>query len=416
MDTFGEALRRVRRRAGLSLDALEARVNFSKSYLSKVENGRRHGGRELAERCDTALDARGELVAAYEQDAVQHGQPAGAVAFHDVYRRTFLNLGAAAAAAGVAGLAGTDPRDGAEVTEADLEQLDRIVVRLRALDARHGAADLWDVAASRAQGIASLLDHADYSDQVGTALIELAGRAYMCAGWLATDAGQHDAAHAFYTEALAIAGQAGSPEIQVHALSNLALHAGVLRRPRPALRYVAAAEQALPAQPLGRVPAMLTMRRGRLLSMLGDVDGARQAFTAARHTLDRDRAAPVSWLGFFGHAEIDAVEADAALDLRNPKRGAALLEESLAAYDPRFARNRCLHLVRLAKARTSAGQVDAGAQATGEALDLLDSDVASVRVGTELRLLAEQLYQHRKLPAVADVLARYRTSPYGARA
>jgi hypothetical protein len=50
-----------------------------------------------------------------------------------VYRRTFLNLGAAAAAAGVAGLAGIDLQDGAEVTEADLEQLDRIVVRLRAL-------------------------------------------------------------------------------------------------------------------------------------------------------------------------------------------------------------------------------------------------------------------------------------------
>ncbi|MFD0745752.1 helix-turn-helix domain-containing protein [Phytohabitans flavus] len=41
MDTFGEALRRARRRAGLSLDTLEARVNFSKSYISKVENGRR---------------------------------------------------------------------------------------------------------------------------------------------------------------------------------------------------------------------------------------------------------------------------------------------------------------------------------------------------------------------------------------
>lgn len=107
------------------------------------------------------------------------------------------------------------------------------------------------------------------------------------------------------------------------------------------------------------------------------------------------------------------MEGAAAVDLRDPMRGASLLEGSLAAYDPRFARNRSLHLIRLAKAHTSAGQIDAGAQATNEALDLLDSDVASARVGTELRLLAEQLHQHRKLPAVADVLARYRTTPYG---
>jgi transcriptional regulator with XRE-family HTH domain len=414
VDTFGEALRRARRHAGLSLDTLAVRINFAKSYISKVENGRRNGSRDLAERCDIALNAGGDLVAAYEQ-ATHRRAPAalGAVAFLDVYRRTFLNLGAAAATAGVAGLAGIDLEDGADVTYADVEQLNRIVVRLRSLDARHGAVDLWEVAASRAHGIASLLDHAEYGDQVGAALVELAGRAYMCAGWLATDAGQHDAAHAFYAEALAVAGHAGSPEIHVHALSNLALHAGILRRPRQALRYVAAAERALPAQPLGRVPAMLTMRRGRLLAMMGDLDGAKQAFTAARHTLDHDQAVPASWLGFFGHAEIDAVEADAALDLRNPRRSTILLEDSLAAYDPKFARNRCLHLVRLAKARASAGQVDGAAESTGEALDLLDSDVASVRVGTELRLVAEQLHQYRRASAVADVLARYRTTPYG---
>lgn len=70
MDGFGEALRRIRRRAGLSLDTRETRVNFSKSYISKVENGHRPGSREFAERCDAVLAAGGDLIDAYEQDAL----------------------------------------------------------------------------------------------------------------------------------------------------------------------------------------------------------------------------------------------------------------------------------------------------------------------------------------------------------
>lgn len=94
--------------------------------------------------------------------ATAHG-----VALHDVYRRTFLNLGAATIAAGVLGGTGPGPPSGTEVTESDLAQFDWIVARLRELDARHGAADLWDVAAARAQTVATILDRADYSAQVG---------------------------------------------------------------------------------------------------------------------------------------------------------------------------------------------------------------------------------------------------------
>ncbi|MCW6007829.1 helix-turn-helix domain-containing protein [Micromonospora sp. CPCC 205371] len=412
MDSFGEALRRTRCRAGVSLDVLARKVNFDKSYLSKVENGRRRGSRVFAEQCDTALGAAGDLIAAYEEDVRRHEtMPAAGVAFADVYRRTFLNLGAAAA--GAAALAGIDLADDAPLTEADVAKLDQVVARLRALDARHGAAGLWDVAAARAQGIVALLDQAEYSQPVGDALVRLAGRAYICAGWLATDAGRHDAAHTYYTESLALAEQAASADTQVHALANLALHAVILRRPRQALRYVAAAQRLLPAQPVSRVQAMLTMRRGRSLAMLGDGREAARAFTDARHTLDEDRGTPPQWLEFFNHPEIDAVEADAALDLRDGKRGAALLEQSLAAYEPRFARNRCLHLVRLAKARVTARQVVGAAEAASDALRLLDGDVASARVGSEFRLLTEQLHPHRRTPEVADVLAWYRTTPYG---
>ncbi|MEU6348730.1 helix-turn-helix domain-containing protein [Streptomyces sp. NPDC047072] len=60
---FAEALRLRRKAAGLSLGELSRRVNYSKSYLSRVENGGRQPGPALARECDTALHAEGELLA-----------------------------------------------------------------------------------------------------------------------------------------------------------------------------------------------------------------------------------------------------------------------------------------------------------------------------------------------------------------
>ncbi|MEV0279097.1 helix-turn-helix transcriptional regulator [Streptomyces sp. NPDC050610] len=62
-ERFGDALRSRREAANLSLSGLAALTHYSKGYLSRVENGRRPAVRELALRCDVALDAEGELIA-----------------------------------------------------------------------------------------------------------------------------------------------------------------------------------------------------------------------------------------------------------------------------------------------------------------------------------------------------------------
>lgn len=428
---FGVLMRQLREQQGKTLRSLAARTQISKSRLHELEVGTARPDVETAALVDAALGADGRLKALITppdhivtnrtrpavdlEDAWSAGDRSGGTV-HDVYRRTFVSLGAKAAmtvamAAGI-NLGSLDRR----LDATDVERLQRVVARLRTHDQEHGSADLWDVAADRAHGIASLLEHADYSQQVGAALVELTGRAYMCAGWLATDAGRNDVAHGFYTEALSYADQAGSPEIRVHALLNLALHAQILQQPRQMLRYLDAAERALPADPPGRVPAVVLMRRGRALAMLGDREDAGRAFGAAHTSLDADDNPPASWLPWMGHAEIDALEADAAVDLDEPDRGADLLERSLPTYDTQFARNRCLHIVRMSKARVRAGEVEGAAQSTGTALDLLHREVASVRVGAELEALAGQLRPHRALPAVAEVLDRYEATPYAATA
>ncbi|MFF1608825.1 ATP-binding protein [Amycolatopsis sp. NPDC058278] len=61
--TFGSGLRDVRIARGLSLTELAARTHYSRAHLANVEHGRRAATTELAEACDNALEADGELLA-----------------------------------------------------------------------------------------------------------------------------------------------------------------------------------------------------------------------------------------------------------------------------------------------------------------------------------------------------------------
>ncbi|WP_058043201.1 tetratricopeptide repeat protein [Streptomyces roseifaciens] len=58
---IGERIRALRMERGWSLSQLSQLVNYSKSYLSRVENGTRAVSPELARLCDRVMDADGEL-------------------------------------------------------------------------------------------------------------------------------------------------------------------------------------------------------------------------------------------------------------------------------------------------------------------------------------------------------------------
>lgn len=68
MSTFGEKLRRTRLDRGLSLTQLSQLAHYNKGYLSRLESGQKPPSEEAARACDTALDSRGELIAAAHLD------------------------------------------------------------------------------------------------------------------------------------------------------------------------------------------------------------------------------------------------------------------------------------------------------------------------------------------------------------
>lgn len=66
---WGPALRAARQARHVSLRGLQALVSYDFTYLGQVERGEKPGSRELAARCDAALETGGTLTAAYEAGA-----------------------------------------------------------------------------------------------------------------------------------------------------------------------------------------------------------------------------------------------------------------------------------------------------------------------------------------------------------
>lgn len=59
---FGQELRRYRTAADLTLEQLGKKINYTLQFISLVEQAKRSCPRDLAERADTELDARGALM------------------------------------------------------------------------------------------------------------------------------------------------------------------------------------------------------------------------------------------------------------------------------------------------------------------------------------------------------------------
>jgi transcriptional regulator with XRE-family HTH domain len=402
-ETFGTAVRRLRNAQGLSLRQLNAvsRVDFG--HLSKIENGLRPSTEVIALAIDNALHAGGELIAIGERERSSRGRRD--VASDDMLRRTLMT---AAMATAVAGLRGIDHR-GVRVGAADVERLQSDVERLYSLDYQHGGESIWQAALTLAADATRMLEHGTFGPATEHALMQVTGRLQMCAGWLAFDAGRHDIARTCYTEALTFATQAGDTEVATHALANLAFAANLTGSPRDGRRLgEAAATIAATGSAVARLSIIPQLRLAMAHAIGGDAAASRAAIGLARTRFDRDADKPtVGWCSFISPAELDGIDGTCAVNLGDYHRATDLLEQSVAGYSDRYARNRALYRVRLAQARVGAGEIEGAAEAASSALDDLAGSLVSWRVSHELTSVARTLQPHVRIPAVAAFTARH---------
>lgn len=404
-ETVGEALRRLRKARGLSLRQLGQAVPVDFGLLSRIENNRQQASDSVIRAVDSALNADGQLVLLKaHEDSRRAPAP---VPSEGVKRRTFV-AGTIGAAAG--NLLPGRAAAGGSLGASDVDHIQYRVVRLYAMDYKHGGESLWQAAVGYADEAYWWLDHGTFTDAVGQKLMEAAGRMQMCAGWLAFDAGRQDVARSCYNEALGLARQADDAEVETHALANLAFQANILGSPRQARRWAEAADRAAAkTDAYARLGAIPQLRFALASALTGERSDFEQAMTRARAILDSDADRPVErWCSFLTAVELDGVEGTGALEMGQTRRAVRLLTRAVDGHGDEYARTRALYRARLARGHLGAARdVEAAARAGIAALDDMVNAVASWRLNRELAAVATQLKPHRREPAAQEFLARH---------
>jgi transcriptional regulator with XRE-family HTH domain len=429
---LGRQLAELRKAAGYSQHEFAPITFYTRSTLANVEIGRQHVPQSFWQHCDEALGTDGALSRSYEdlqalirrhheqaaqeladatddrpgsrsaQHPWQHSE--GTVTWGPMRRRTLVSWGLTTTAA-----AGLGIGSGA-VGHADVAWLQRTDVRLYRLADRHGGETLWQAAIASADEGYLMLERGSYGPSVGRQLLTATGELEICAGALAFDAGRHDIAKTCNEGALTLARQAGDPEVEVRALTNLAKVGIVLDRPREAQRLAStAADVAASTGASARLSVIPHLRRAMASSLMKDARGAGQAIRQARITLDGEHDKPVGGrYAYVTQFEIDGIEAVCALELGHAARAEQLLEHVLIGYESQFRRIRVHYRVRLARARLENREMDGAVEAANAVLDDLSGDMASSRVSSELGDVAHCLADHSEVDGVSQFLDRYR--------
>ncbi len=395
----------------LSQSALGSLVWMDQSEISEIENGkRRPHDIEVFERFRDGLDIPGHLLGLapgpYEASSIDH--PTEQERGEDpADRRKFL-AGALLGALGATGplrdlLAHPTPR---QVGMAQALETQDLVRQLRALDAKFGGDQLWNLGASHLDRVHRMLNRSSYTLEVGRELQVATGELTWFVGWLSFDAGRQEQARHAYAEALSIAWLVEDEQLATQVLAIMSMQASQ-NRPREAIRLAEAAQEHAAGWATPRVRSLLAMREAEGYAAMGDASGfgralirAKQRFEKGPHDKDPE------WLSFYTPRNFANCEGLCWTTLGLYDRAENLFREAVDQQDDYYQRNHASYLTNFATALF--GQRDIG-QAAGiatEALPLLGT-VSSSRILERLGGLRQQLTRYTNVPEARDFTERF---------
>ncbi|MBV9012108.1 MAG: helix-turn-helix domain-containing protein [Pseudonocardiales bacterium] len=196
---FAEQVATLREQAGLSLAEVATAAHVARGYVHHLEHGRRWPTRGVAQALDNALDAEGDLVAAWEAADALPKAAAVPVGPEDRER---------------VALAARQPR---RIDAATIGALADVLAATRRLEDQIGsAAVLPGVRAHRALACGLLADaRHPIRDQAGV----LAGELHQYLGWLLAESGHSEQAQRELDAALALGVEFEDPDLTSLALS-----------------------------------------------------------------------------------------------------------------------------------------------------------------------------------------------------
>jgi transcriptional regulator with XRE-family HTH domain len=393
-DSFGARLRSSRISAGMSLGELAKRVNYSKSYLSKIENDHKPPSAQLARQCDNILDAGGELTALVPvagpaaPEAGTDGElwvmslaGNGDIGFRPVVGPTETGLDAVFP-------------DGArsEIDQVIVDGLSASFDDFRRLGQVTSPVVVLGTVIALVHTLRALA--ADNREPVRTGLVLLAARVAEYAGWMSQEAGDERSALWWTRRAVRFAETGRDTRLASYAFvrqAELALYR------QDALATIGLAGRAQADAGAGpRVLGLAARAEAQGHALAGDQDAALRALDRAAEWLAA--AEPGATGHVFGSSNVDdevsLARGWALCDLGRPAESAAILDSQVARIPATARRARARFGARRALAHASAGEVEqACAVATAVLADASFVDSATVRV--DLRQLARTLARWR---------------------
>ncbi|RBM18550.1 helix-turn-helix domain-containing protein [Streptomyces sp. PT12] len=408
---FGPELRRLRLAAGLTLDRLAASVHYSKSFLSKVENGHKRPTPELARLCDTALDAGGALAALVPDPAVptklsptgHDGEvwllrmnKDGSGRFEAMDRRQVTAAGAGSALA--FGLGG--PRSTADAGGTSLIEASRSLFgQFRRLGQASDPGMLLPSLIAQTHGLEQAALRS--GPRTRRDMLVVASRFAEYTGWMAQESGNDEAALWWTDRAVELAAAGDDPHLAVYGLVRRGL-VSLLRG--DIAQAVGLAEHAVNAGAPPRIRGLAAQQQAQAYALSGDYGACMRSLDRARELLALDRPDPGAPVIGASHVpDVVSMYTGWCLHhLGHPGRAAEVLARETARVPAHALRTRTRYGVRLALAHAAAGEIEQACEVLRPLLGQA-SAVHSATIVADLRRTARVLARHQRNAAVRSL-------------
>ncbi|WP_436317994.1 helix-turn-helix domain-containing protein [Streptomyces albus] len=250
-----------------------------------------------------------------------------------------------------------------------------------------------------------------YSSEVGRQLLSQIGELAQIAGWIASDAGQHEEAERIYRLGISAARQAEDHTLAGNLAGSLAYQMSNTGREDEGVTLAQAAlnDAGLDAPPKAR--ALYLDRVAWAHTKAGGVANGQAAMRAlgeAGEALSADSEGTESpaYLYWVDAGELKVMESRVYTELHRPLRAVPLLRSVLSGYDATHTREMALYLSWLAVALADANEPEEAAS-VAERVITLGSDTPSERVAERVRVILSRLQEFAEVPEVAAILAEH---------
>ncbi|MEU7046026.1 helix-turn-helix transcriptional regulator [Streptomyces varsoviensis] len=302
-------------------------------------------------------------------------------------------------------LASLRGRRGQRIGAERVDNLRQRVHGLRLADDVLAGGDLIRPALRELRSAIRLYREKSHTADVGIALLSQIGEVAQIAGWIASDAGQHDEAERIYRLGFGAAQQAGDTTLAGNLAGSLAYQMTNTGREAEGSRLARAALKEAGTDAPAKARALYLDRVAWAYSKTGDAQPAIRALGEAGEALTRADGEPEApaYLYWVDEGELQIMESRVYTELRRPLRAIPLLRDVLSRYDATHQRELTLYLSWLAIALADANEPEEAASVMERVLTL-STQVSSERTASRVQVVLNRLEEYRDVPQVRAVL------------